>query len=79
MTREERKKESSVKHWVASGSGGSTGCAAKFRLSNPASSQRDTENNLMWLVSERCDCRAEASGVRAGLEFHFPTFHRSVM
>ena len=32
----------------------------------------------MWLVSERCDCRAEASGVRAVPEFHFPAFHRSV-
>ena len=67
-----------MKHWVTFGSGGSTGCAAKLRLSNPTSSQRDTENNLMCLVSERCDCRAEASGVRAALEFHFPTFHRSV-
>ena len=37
-----------MKHWVPFAPGGSTSCAAEFRLSNPTISQRDTENRTQW-------------------------------
>ena len=65
MMRRKEKRNSSMKYWVTFGSGGSRGCAAQFRLSNPASSQRDTET--IWCGWCQKDVTAGLRPLESGL------------